>query len=83
MWNGMVRKCFLEGLGSKELRGLGQAERGHWGVGGEGGTEAKAGRLEGQWEGKQAGYRGAGLQTAREGSWERKWGALQAPREVT
>lgn len=28
MWNGMVRKCFLEGLGSKELRGLGQAERG-------------------------------------------------------
>lgn len=41
MWNGMVRKCFLEGLGSKELRGLGQAERGHWGVGGGRGHRGK------------------------------------------
>lgn len=47
MWNGMVRKCFLEGLGSKELRGLGQAERGHWGVAGKGAQRQRLGGWRG------------------------------------
>lgn len=80
-WNG--QEVFFGGAGLQRVERAWLGRERALGGGGEGGTEAKAGRLEGQWEGKQAGYRGAGLQTAREGSWERKWGALQAPREVT
>lgn len=49
MWNGIVRKCFLEELGSKALRGLGQAEGGCWGWG-EG--KAQRQRLDG-WMGSR------------------------------